>query len=97
MTGSEQSSRGHPAGELVGTLEVRRVAEGSKSEMDAVVLVLDDPDALPVVLRRRDPVALDAEPELAVHAGARVRVTGSPGWSTFAVDSVEVIEAPPAS
>lgn len=84
--------------ELVGTVDVRLVGAGSKSEMSAVVLVSDDPAAAPVVLRRRDAAALDAEEELAAYLGRRVRVVGEQAWSSMVVDSVEVLDeaAPPS-
>ncbi len=77
--------------ELVGRLESRTVGVGSKSEMTAVVLILDDPEADAVPLRRRDATALDAELELADLVGQRVRVVGSQAWQTFVVDEVEVV------
>ena len=80
--------------ELVGTVDVRLVGVGSKSEMTSVVLLLDDPSADAVPLRRRDALALDAESDLAAYAGRRVRVVGSQGWSTFVVDSIEEVDPP---
>ena len=77
--------------ELVGRLELRTVGAGSKSEMTAVVLVPDDPDADAVQLRRRAATALDAEPQLAALVGNRVRVVGTSGWQTFVVDEIEVL------
>ena len=83
--------------ELVGTVDVQLVGAGSKSEMTSVVLVTDDPAVAPVVLRRREATALDAEEELAVYVGRRVRVVGEQAWSSMVVDSVEVLDgaAPP--
>ena len=77
--------------ELLGRLEVRTLDVGSKSERTAVVLVPDDPSADVVPLRRREAGALDAEEQLAVLGGKRVRVTGDQGWSSFVVDEVEVL------
>ncbi len=47
------------------------------------------------MLRRRDALALDAEPELLGYVGRRVRVTGRHAWSAFVVDSCEVVDEPP--
>ena len=81
--------------EVVGALAARVVGAGSKSEMTAVVLLADEaPDDPGVVLRRRDAVALDAEPELLALVGSRVRVTGTRTWTTLVVDSVEVLDPP---
>jgi hypothetical protein len=90
-----------PADVLEGVVEVRLTGAGSKSEMTSVVL-LPDPQgsiesagfdtAAPVVLRRKDAVALDAEESLAAYAGQRVRVTGRQAWATFVVDSVEALD-----
>lgn len=77
---------------LVGRVEERVVAAGSKSEMPAIVLVLDEPDQPDVVLRRREAVALSAEPELARWVGQRVRVHGQRAWSSFVVDSVDLLD-----
>jgi len=71
---------------LVGRLEVRVVDAGSKSEMPAAVLVLDDGT---VPLRRAEAVRLDADPELAAYDGQPVRVTGRRAWRTFVVDTIE--------
>jgi hypothetical protein len=57
--------------------------------MPAAVLETGDET---VVLRRRGAVRLDAEPELTVHEGQRVRVVGTRSWRTFVVDSVESLE-----
>jgi len=81
---------------LTGRVEHRLVAPGSKSEMAAVVLVPEAGDLVDVVLRRRDAVALDAEPELLAYVGRRVRVTGTRAWSAFVVDTVDVIDEPRA-
>ena len=78
--------------ELTGTVDVRTTAVGSKSEMLSVVLVLDAEGTTVVPLRRRDALALDAEPELAEHSGHHVRVTGTRQWSTFVVDTVERLD-----
>lgn len=74
---------------LEGVLEVRPTGGHSRSAMLSTLLRPDHGD--PIVLHRRQAVALDAEPELAVYAGRRVRVTGTRGWSSFVVDQVEVI------
>jgi len=97
MTPPSPSPSPDPAGSvpetLTGRVEHRLVAPGSKSEMAAVVLVPEAGDLVDVVLRRRDAVALDAEPEL---LGRRVRVTGTRAWSAFVVDTVDVIDEPRA-
>lgn len=80
--------------EIVGTVEVRVVNVGSKSQMTAVVLVPDGGDAEPVVIRRRDATALDAEPELMAYDGQRVRAHGTRAWTTFVVDAIEPLAGP---
>jgi len=81
---------------MTGLVERRVVGVGSKSEMSAVGLGPDAPasagDAEGVVLRRRDAVALDAEPELLAYVGRHVRVVGRRGWSVFVVDVVEALD-----
>ena len=76
--------------ELVGVIAVELTGQGSKSEMTSVVLY-PDVKAPPIPLRRRDATVLSAEPELSQYVGRRVRVTGAQGWSTFVVDSVELL------
>jgi hypothetical protein len=80
------------AEQLVGTVAERLVGAGSKSEMNAVVLVPDEPGQEAVVLRRRAAKALDAEPELLAYVGRRVRVSGTRAWAAFVVDLVEPID-----
>lgn len=86
-----------PETELVtGTVDVQVTGIGSKSEMPSVVLLVDDAEddtsdaVLP--LRRREATALSAEPELAAYAGRHVRVSGSRLWTTFVVDTIEVLD-----
>ena len=78
---------------LEGVLEVAPTGGHSRSAMLSTVLRPDDGE--PVVLHRREAVALDAEPELASYAGRRVQVTGTRGWSSFQVDRIEVIPDAP--
>lgn len=78
--------------ELTGTVDVRPTGVGSKSEMLSVVLLLDGDETTVVPLRRRDALALDAEPELAAYAGKHVRVTGTQQWTTFVVDTIEQLD-----
>jgi hypothetical protein len=94
MTGHDGGTTGE-YDELTGTVDVRLTGVGSKSEMESVVLVVDDSDTV-VPLRRRDAVALDAEGELARYQGRRVRVRGSKQWTTFVVDDVEELDPPTA-
>lgn len=81
--------------ELCGTVEVLVTGVGSRSEMTSVVLHVDpgtdagEATTYDVKLRRRDPLALDAEEELAAYAGRHVRVRGSLVWTTFVVDEIE--------
>lgn len=80
--------------ELTGIVDVRLTGVGSKSEMQSVVLLVDDSDGAVVTLRRREAVALDAEEQLADYTGRHVRVTGDQIWTTFVVDRIEEL-APP--
>lgn len=76
--------------ELEGVVEVRVTGAGSKSEMLSAVLVPDEGE--PVVLHQRGVESLSAPPELTAYDGARVRVVGRRGWSSFVVDAVTRVE-----
>lgn len=70
---------------LEGRLEVRVVDAGSKGEMPATVLVVDDRT---VPLRMAGAERLDADPGLVRYDGQSVRVTGRMAWRTFVVDTI---------
>lgn len=94
MTDAPDTPDASAAEELTGILEQRVVGAGSKSEMVAVVLRQDDPDADDVVLRRHDAAALDAEAALLHLVGRHVRVSGRRRWTTFVVEHVEPLDTP---
>ena len=76
--------------DVTGVVDVRVTGRGSKSEMTSVVL-LPDGQSEPLLMRRRQAVALDAEAELTAYAGQRVRVTGSRGLASLLVDRIEPV------
>ena len=76
--------------DVTGVVDVRVTGRGSKSEMTSVVL-LPDGQSEPLLMRRREAVALDAEAELTAYAGQRVRVTGSRGLTSLLVDRIEPV------
>jgi hypothetical protein len=77
--------------DLTGVVDVRVTGVGSKSEMTSVVLLPDGAASQPLLLRRREAAALDAEAELTAYAGQRVRVTGSRGLASLLVDRIEPV------
>lgn len=74
---------------LTGRIAVQIVARGSKSERLATVLILEDnPDAPPVVLRRSEFAGLGVDPGLDAWIGQRVTVEGRRSLSTFRVTAI---------
>jgi hypothetical protein len=78
-----------PLEELAGRVERQRVAVGTKSERDALVLVL--PDGRSLILRRRGAPTFDEDVQLAAHVGETVLVRGTPLETTLLVDDCETL------
>lgn len=70
---------------LRGVLALERVATGSKSERDAVVLLAEDRHW---VLRRAGTFGEDLDSELVELVGRSVTVTGYPGAGVFLVADI---------
>ena len=75
----------------IGRVERQRVAPGTKSERDALVLVLDDGTA--PVLRRREGPALGDDEALAPLEGHRVKVEGSRTPTAVLADRWEILDS----
>lgn len=68
-----------------------RVAQGSKSEREALLLEADDGTTY-LVRRREAPSWVEDDPELAALVGRRVALAGSVVAGTMLVDSLEPLD-----
>ena len=76
---------------LTGTVELRAVAAGSKSEQTTVVLVTA---GRPWLLRRPGSPPMGIDPELAALAGHTVEVVGIEGVGAFLATTWRIVPPP---